>query len=444
VATYEPPVKPLTIFISHSSKDRAWAEWIAWQVEALGHRATIDLWDWRPGTNFIAAMQQATATADRTLVVLSPHYFEANYTGPEWTTAFTQRQADGSNPIIPVRVAEMELPGLFRPLISVDLVGLGEASAREALEEGLRKGRVKPTAPPVYPGATADETQGREPRAKPQFPGTELPGSDTDASAESVGSAPLRKAQDRGAGSAAAAEDRGGISDDPRAPDPPTFSSPAAEWVRLLSVIMLVILAIQVARVPASLTGSFIPWIVLAAGFAAVGASLAWGPFRTAVWRIVDHKGFAGSFIVANVALLASGLLFSPAPPVVLLVASERLFSRLGDPIKVVMTLEDPGGKAGEPRELANYDGERILIGSRKNLVLPPDARQNHTSSGDDVAPRVFPGSPIDLKAGMRIFIKLYYANSNKLYLDPPQGPILVRDSRAEKNSIQEVKLDGP
>jgi TIR domain len=436
----EPPVKPLSIFISHSSKDILWAEWIAWQVEALGHSAIIDVWDWRPGTNFIAAMQQATATADRTLVVLSPHYFEGNYTGPEWTTVLTQRHEDGSIPIIPVRVAEMVLPGLFRPLVHVDLVGLGEASAREALEEALRKGRVKPTAPPDYPGPTAEERQGREHRYKPQFPGAV-----TEESAESVGSAPLRDARDRGAGSAARAEDRDGIGEDPAAPHPPALPSFAGDWVWLVSVIMLLIFLIQVALLPAISTGSFIPSIVLAVVFAAFGASLALRPFRTAARRIVDHKGFAAGLIVANLLLLASGLLMlSPAPPVVLLVASERLIRRLGDPIKVVMTLEGPEGKAGEPREIADYEGERILIGSRKNLVLPPDARQNHTSSGDDVAPRVFPGSPIDLKAGMRIYIKLYYANSNKLYLDPPQGPILVRDSRTEKSSIQEVKLDGP
>ena len=41
----------LRFFISYTAVDRAWAEWIAWQLEAAGHRVVVQAWDFRPGEN---------------------------------------------------------------------------------------------------------------------------------------------------------------------------------------------------------------------------------------------------------------------------------------------------------------------------------------------------------------------------------------------------------
>ena len=48
-------------FISYNRTDRAWAEWIAWQLESAGHTTTIQAWDFRPGDNFVLAIQAAAA-----------------------------------------------------------------------------------------------------------------------------------------------------------------------------------------------------------------------------------------------------------------------------------------------------------------------------------------------------------------------------------------------
>jgi hypothetical protein len=34
-------------FISYTSADRAWVEWIAWELEAAGYRTLIQAWDFR-------------------------------------------------------------------------------------------------------------------------------------------------------------------------------------------------------------------------------------------------------------------------------------------------------------------------------------------------------------------------------------------------------------
>jgi len=52
--------------------DRAWAEWIAWQLEAEGYSVVVQAWDFTGGRDWVHEMQQATSTAERIVAVLSP------------------------------------------------------------------------------------------------------------------------------------------------------------------------------------------------------------------------------------------------------------------------------------------------------------------------------------------------------------------------------------
>ena len=59
-------------FISYSTVDLSWAQWIAVQLERANHTTVLQAWDFRPGTNFVHEMQAAATTAERTIAVLSP------------------------------------------------------------------------------------------------------------------------------------------------------------------------------------------------------------------------------------------------------------------------------------------------------------------------------------------------------------------------------------
>jgi TIR domain len=54
-------------FISYTSTDRAWAEWIAWELEAAGYTTLIQAWDFRPGTDWAIKMQEGTTEWSRIL-----------------------------------------------------------------------------------------------------------------------------------------------------------------------------------------------------------------------------------------------------------------------------------------------------------------------------------------------------------------------------------------
>ena len=52
-------------FISYNSADKAWAEWIAWQLEEARFSVILQAWDFRPGENFVLKMQVVSEKAER-------------------------------------------------------------------------------------------------------------------------------------------------------------------------------------------------------------------------------------------------------------------------------------------------------------------------------------------------------------------------------------------
>jgi hypothetical protein len=49
-------------FISYTQVNRPWAEWIAVQLEAAGYTTLLQVWDFRPGSDFLHQMQQPTTS----------------------------------------------------------------------------------------------------------------------------------------------------------------------------------------------------------------------------------------------------------------------------------------------------------------------------------------------------------------------------------------------
>jgi hypothetical protein len=50
------PAQERDFFVSYTQADRAWAEWLAWELEAVGYTTLLQAWDMRAGTAFVHAM----------------------------------------------------------------------------------------------------------------------------------------------------------------------------------------------------------------------------------------------------------------------------------------------------------------------------------------------------------------------------------------------------
>ncbi len=131
-------------FISYAADDRAWAEWIAWELEDAKFVVLLQGWQFRSGANFTLELQRAPARTK--LALLSPSYLTALQTQSEWAAAFER-----GGGLIPVRVGECDLAGPFALLDVVDLVDLDEADARAHLLAALDGQRPKAVISPVFP-----------------------------------------------------------------------------------------------------------------------------------------------------------------------------------------------------------------------------------------------------------------------------------------------------
>jgi tetratricopeptide (TPR) repeat protein len=131
----------------------------------------IQAWDFTPGHDWAHEMQQATIKAERVVAVLSADYLRSAHAEAEWRAFYAKDPSGERGLLLPVRVSDVELPGLLTTRIYVDLVGRDAKSARAALLAAGRGARGKPTEAPGYPGNRLAEASVTE---IPRFPG-ELP-----------------------------------------------------------------------------------------------------------------------------------------------------------------------------------------------------------------------------------------------------------------------------
>jgi len=160
------PTAGRDFFISYTAVNRAWAEWIAVQLEAAGYTTLLQAFDFRPGSDFVHQMQTATSTAERTVAVLSPAYFASEFSESEWRAAFAKDPSGELGLLMPVRVQPCDPPGLLASRVYVDLVDADEPTCRRLLLDAVNKNRVRPTTAP-FPGTgrRADSSAARFPGA---------------------------------------------------------------------------------------------------------------------------------------------------------------------------------------------------------------------------------------------------------------------------------------
>lgn len=152
-------------FISRRGADSHWAEWIAWTLEEAGYTTFLQDWDFGAGTNIPGRMQTAASAAERTIVVLSPDYFDSRYTQAEWLQRFFEDPDGTKRAVIPIRVRPCQPTGLLACIRYIDLTDKDESDATEEITRQIASifgGRLRPASKPKYPGGGTC----------PDFPGT--------------------------------------------------------------------------------------------------------------------------------------------------------------------------------------------------------------------------------------------------------------------------------
>jgi Tfp pilus assembly protein PilF len=160
------------IFVSYTSQDRDWAEWIGQELEKLGHVARIDAWEISGGGDIAAWMDERHDKADHILCVVSETYLSKPYSSWERRAGQWAAQTDRPNFVLPVRIEDCKLRTLLASVKYCDLFGMEENEARARLTEFL-KPAGKPIGPVPFPGAKPDGASiaASPPHVEVAFPG---------------------------------------------------------------------------------------------------------------------------------------------------------------------------------------------------------------------------------------------------------------------------------
>ncbi|MFD7664004.1 toll/interleukin-1 receptor domain-containing protein [Streptomyces sp. NPDC059788] len=163
-------------FISYTSSDRSWAEWVAWQLEEAGYTTILQAWDFEAGSHFVTEIHRATQVAERTIVILSNAYVNSPYGEAEWQEAWRADPLGVKRKLLVFRIEPCVRPGLLGQLVSEDIFDIIEEAARSRLLAAARQGRRKPALPPDFPLQEA-------PVNAAPFPGRLVPAPDDEAMA---------------------------------------------------------------------------------------------------------------------------------------------------------------------------------------------------------------------------------------------------------------------
>jgi hypothetical protein len=140
-------------FISYTATDRAWAEWIAWQLHNSGYTVRLQAWDFVPGRDFLHEMEKAASSARRTIAILSDQYATSAFGEAEWRAAFAKDPTGEKGLLIPIRVMPCTPPSLLASRVYIDLTGKAANDAKDALLNGISGKGMRPSSEPPFPGS---------------------------------------------------------------------------------------------------------------------------------------------------------------------------------------------------------------------------------------------------------------------------------------------------
>ena len=160
-------------FISHAGADRAWAEWVAWQLMDAKYAVELDVWDWAAGRNFVTAISDALERCERVVALFSAAYFDRDrYTTDEWTASVLHVPGMAEGRLVPLRVEDIsttKMPAVLRNLVFRDIFGMVEEQARQALLEAVAEPR-RPDKPPLFPVRDTPQASRNQGESAPRLP----------------------------------------------------------------------------------------------------------------------------------------------------------------------------------------------------------------------------------------------------------------------------------
>ena len=114
-----------------------------------GHTVRVQDFDIRVGDVFIERMHEMLEQCRHLIVILSRDYFTSGYTTQEWTNFIAlSNQSGGERRLIPIRIEDFPLPGLFAARVCASLIGVTDRDRRREIIIQAATGRRPTDGPP--------------------------------------------------------------------------------------------------------------------------------------------------------------------------------------------------------------------------------------------------------------------------------------------------------
>lgn len=130
-------------FVSYTGIDLQFATWVAELLESEKYSVVIQAWDFRPGDNFVAKINESLRECKKLIVILSKNYLKSKWCETEWTVKLEEQIRLNEQRIIPIRIDSVDLEGLLSPIIYIDIVDKLESEAKQEILNGIQEEAVR-------------------------------------------------------------------------------------------------------------------------------------------------------------------------------------------------------------------------------------------------------------------------------------------------------------
>lgn len=104
----------MKVFISHSSKDKQFAHWLAIDLANAGHKPWFDEWEIRAGDSIPTQIGIGIEDCEFVLVLLSKNAVTSHWVEREWQAKFWHEVQVNKVMVIPVLIEDCEIPSLLK------------------------------------------------------------------------------------------------------------------------------------------------------------------------------------------------------------------------------------------------------------------------------------------------------------------------------------------
>jgi hypothetical protein len=125
-----------SIFLSHNYRDKPFVRTLAQDLTAMGIRVWVDEAELRVGDSLITSISSAIDEMRYLGVVLSPHSVDSRWVREELNQALTNQLAQRATSVLPILLADCQIPGFLRDRLYADFRNPGEYA--DALQRLLR------------------------------------------------------------------------------------------------------------------------------------------------------------------------------------------------------------------------------------------------------------------------------------------------------------------